>query len=137
MYPSGNKLSFLGAWNEKPQPDTDYVVQLRSALDAANLDTKIILMDGGFDGAEVAAAAANETYRAAVYGAGLHYPCNNPQPSVRELGWDFWASEDQSRDPAWPVGGTYWGSILSTNYVQVRGAEGGGRPMHLRRRFCL
>ena len=74
-------------------------------------------MDGGFDASEVSAAQTNTTYQAAVYGAGLHYPCNKPQPSVREVGWTFWASEDQSRDPAWNVGGTYWGSILSTNYV--------------------
>ena len=104
--------------DEKPQPSADYVLALRASLDAADFaGTKIIVMDGGFDASEVALAQANASYRAAVHGAGLHYPCSNPQPEVEALGWDWWASEDQSRDPAWDIGGTYWGKILSQNYV--------------------
>ena len=87
-------------------------------MDAAGFaDSKIIVMDGGYDAAEVQLASVNASYRAAVAGAGLHYPCDNPQPDVRDLGWTFWASEDYSRDPAWDNGGTYWGKALSQNYV--------------------
>ena len=134
------------------QPDASYVLQLRAALDAAGFNaTRLIVMDGGFDAAEVTTAQSNPAYRAAVHGAGLHYPCSAPHPEVRNLGWTFWSSEDyrcvlwlclmpqrasrcyhlsnhtstlphciyfdRSRDPAWDVGGRYWGAALNTNYV--------------------
>lgn len=115
---SGVKVNMHGAWNEKPQPDADYVLNLRSALDTAGFSTtKIILMDGGYDSAEVSFAQQNASYRAAVAGAGLHYPCNNPQPDVRDLGWTFLASEDYSRDPEWTNGAQYWAKALSQNYI--------------------
>lgn len=115
---SGQKINLHGAWNEKPQPDADYVLNLRAALDSNGYsDTKLILMDGGYDSAEVSFAQQNNSYRQAVYGAGLHYPCNNPQPDVRDLGWTFLASEDYSRDPAWTNGAQYWSKALSQNYI--------------------
>jgi len=115
---SGVKVKIHGAWNERPQPDADYVLNLRSALDTAGFSsTRIILMDGGYDSAEVSLAQQNASYRAAVAGAGLHYPCNNPQPDVRDLGWTFLASEDYSRDPEWTNGGQYWAKALSQNYI--------------------
>ena len=64
-----------GLWNEKPQPSTSYTKQLRAALDAAGFPrTRLIVMDGGFDAAEVDAARTDAAYRDAVFGAGLHYP---------------------------------------------------------------
>ena len=48
---------------------------------------------------------------------GLHYPCNKPQPEIAALGWKFWASEDYWKDPSWNNGGTFWGKILSQNYI--------------------
>jgi hypothetical protein len=111
-------VDFHGLWNEKPQPDADYVLNLRSALDSNGFsETKIIVMDGGYDEAEVSFAQQNASYRTAIYGAGLHYPCNNPQPNVRELGWTYWASEDYSRDPEWTSGAQYWAKALSQNYI--------------------
>ena len=82
---TGFHVDYLGLWNEKPQPaSTDYVVALRSSLDAAGAaSTRIIVMDGGYDADEVAAAQANATYRTAIHGAGLHYPCRSPHPEVR------------------------------------------------------
>ena len=115
----GHAVDYAGLWNEKPQPPSaDYVLALRAALDASGAAaTKIIVMDGGFDAAEVALAASNASYAAAVYGAGLHYPCNAPHPEVRDAGWTYWASEDYSRDPAWSDGGSYWAKALSQNYI--------------------
>lgn len=112
-------VDYIGIWNERGQPDgTDYIVDLRQSLDAAGFtNTKIIVMDGGLDTNEVQNAQVNETFRNAIYGAGLHYPCDKPAPEVRDLGWDFWASEDYSRDPSWLDGGSYWGKALSQNYV--------------------
>ena len=94
------------------------MLQLRASLDAAGFPaTKLIAMDGGYDPTETALAAGNASYRAAIHGAGLHYPCDHPAPAVEALGWAFWASEDYSRDPAWDDGGSYWGQALNTNYI--------------------
>ena len=95
------------------------MLALRASLDAAGFaGTKLIAMDGQFDGNEVSLAHSNASYAAAIHGAGLHYPCSAKHPEVEALGWDFWASEDYSRDPAWENGGTYWGKALSQNYVE-------------------
>lgn len=67
--------------------------------------------------AEVALAQANASFAAAVGVAGLHDPCSyayTPFPTVRELGWDLWASEDFSRDvSAWQDSQNYWMKALS------------------------
>jgi hypothetical protein len=75
------------------------VLALRAAFDASGFAaTKIVVMDGGFDADEVATARNNSAYHAAVFGAGLHYPCDAPHPEVRdELGWAFWASPSKRR----------------------------------------
>ena len=60
------------------------MLALRAALDAADLaETRIIVMDGGYDADEVATAAANATYKAAVWGAGLHYPVSGIEALLR------------------------------------------------------
>ena len=75
------------------------MLALRASLDAAGFaTTQLIVMDGGFDAAEVALAQANATYARAVSGAGLHYPCDEPHPEVEALNWTLWASEDFSRE---------------------------------------
>ena len=118
---AGGPLDYIGLWNEKPQPDgSDYILQLRQSLDSAGFtNTKIIVMDGGVDTTEIQTAENNVTYQQAIYGAGLHYPCDKPTPAIQEnLNWDFWASEDFSRDGTnWLDGGTYWGKALSQNYI--------------------
>jgi hypothetical protein len=116
---SGFPVDYLGLWNEKPQPtSTDYVVELRASLDAAGAaSTQLIIMDGGYSAQEVAWAADNATFLSAVHGAGLHYPCNNPQPAVRDLGWVLWASEDYSAQPGWSDGASLWAQALNQNYV--------------------
>ena len=81
---TGISVDYLGLHNEAAQPGgSEYVVALRQALDAAQLQgTQVIVMDGGFDADEVATATANATYAAAVYGSGQHYPCSRPHPEV-------------------------------------------------------
>ena len=111
---TGFAIDLIGLHNEAAQPNVDYVVQLRAAMNAVGFGaTGIIVMDGGYNDAEITAARANATYRDSIRGAGLHYPCNAPHPDVRDLGWTFWSSEDYSRDPEWKNGGTYWGKALS------------------------
>lgn len=124
---TGHALDYMGLWNERPQPSAEYLLGLRAAMDAAGFaGTQIIVMDGGFDASEVALAQANASYAAAVHGAGLHYPCDQPHPEVREVGWTFWSSEDYSRDPAWSNGATYWGKALSQVGVPRASSLGGG-----------
>ena len=102
------------------------MLALRASLDASGFsETRLIIMDGGFDDAEMALVQANATYRAAVHGAGLHYPGTEPHPEVEDAGLLFWASEDYSRDPAWDNGGVYWGRVLLNNCARS-GRLGGG-----------
>ena len=125
MNETGFGVDYLGLWNEKPQPSSSsYVLALRSALDAIGAGaTKLIVMDGSFDSATMALAqAASPTYdpafAAAVAGAGLHYPCNEPHPEVREAGWTFWASEDYSKtETTWQSAASAWATVLNGNYV--------------------
>ena len=120
---SGAPLDYLGLHNEASQPSADFLVTLRSALDAANHShTKISIMDNGnYNTAMVATAQANATYRDAVAVAGLHDPCEffyGPLESARELGWALWSSEDFSRDVgSWDNSQNYWGKALSQHYV--------------------
>jgi hypothetical protein len=108
----GTLVDYLGLHNEAAQPQPDFVLQLRASLDAGGYGgTGIVVMDGGYDADEVALAQTNATYKSAVAAAGLHYPCDKPQPDVRNVGWAFWASEDFSRDPSWNDGATYWGKV--------------------------
>jgi hypothetical protein len=114
--------STLGLWNEAAQPDQDYVVSLRNALDANGFkSTKISIMDNAyFNEQEVSWAQANSTYRDAIGTAGLHDPCSyayKPFPIARELGWNLWSSEDFSRDVSTWDAQSYWGKALSQHYV--------------------
>ena len=62
------------------------MLALRAAMNEAGFNsTRIIVMDGGFDDQEVAMAQAQPEYRQAIFGAGLHYPCNKPHPEVQPL----------------------------------------------------
>ena len=114
----GGPPSAMGLWNEQFQPSASFVIALRGALDAAGLgSTRLVVMDGQYNASQVAEAQADPALAAAVFAAGLHYPCVRPEPAVEALGWRFWASEDNSRDPAWELGGRYLGKALSLNYV--------------------
>lgn len=105
--------------NERSWGSVEYVVSLRNALDAAGFaETKIVLPDGG-DCTQIAAAAtANETFRAAIYALGEHYPCHRDCPELAPLGLKFWSSEDQSTVADW-AGAGCWGRSLSQNYVRL------------------
>ena len=101
----GYDVDYIGIWNERSWGNADYVISLRESLDAAGFaNTKIILPDGGADipGA-ISRGTVNTTFRAAVHGIGVHYPCNDPQPTIQEepLNWVYWASEDSSTVADW------------------------------------
>jgi hypothetical protein len=110
--------SVLGLWNEAAQPNQDYLVSLRNALDNNGFSsTRISIMDNAyFNEQEVAWAQANSTYKDAIGVAGLHDPCSyayHPFLVARELGWDLWSSEDFSRDVTSWEAQSYWGKALS------------------------
>lgn len=119
---AGN-IDTLGLWNEDVQPNQDWLIELREALDGADFAaTKISIMDNAYvNNDEVAWARANDTYRAAIGVAGLHDPCSYdyvPMPWAEELGWKLWSSEDFSRDvSSWSDSQNYWVKALSQHYV--------------------
>ena len=100
------------------------VLALRAALDAAGFSaTQLILADSPADPTTWdprlrEGLQANATFRDAVYGVGLHYPCDRPLPDVVAAGRAVWASEDWwgSADAA---GAACWARTLNTNFLRM------------------
>ena len=126
-------ITYLGVWNEMTWCGTDYVLELRAALDAAgHIETKIVLPDGGttnkdLDGRTfLEQARTSVQLRAAAPIMGFHYPCGYPELSVPDVA--TWASEDFSSHnlgeadpeggPGW-TSGSYWGRLLNQNFVRM------------------
>jgi len=97
--------------------NAQYTPLLSRSRARAPLLPNLPAVDGQYNASQVAEAQADPAFASAVYAAGLHYPCLRPEPAVEALGWRYWASEDNSRDPAWELGGRYFGKALSQNYV--------------------
>lgn len=115
-------IDYLGAWNERYWGGTDYIVNLRNALDSNGYQTtQLVIPDGGYDEDLANAALTNSTFNNSFYAIGLHYPCPNevnpyPSPTPDELNKVIWASEDWWESPNWS-GAMDWGRILSRHYV--------------------
>eukprot|EP01116_Phalansterium_solitarium_P015450 TRINITY_DN3414_c0_g1_i1.p1 TRINITY_DN3414_c0_g1~~TRINITY_DN3414_c0_g1_i1.p1 ORF type:complete len:762 (+),score=180.62 TRINITY_DN3414_c0_g1_i1:87-2372(+) len=115
----GISIDLIGIWNERSWGSVDYVLSLRAALDAAGFaDTHISLPDGGIDAGLTQALLTNDTFRAAVYSAGMHYPCNVKNPALAAAGVRLWASEDYSQSPTW-AGASSWGRYFVNNYLTM------------------
>jgi hypothetical protein len=123
---TGVTVDFLGTWNEKrwDGAPSDYIVALRSALDASGFaETRIVVPDNGWGPGAlatlVASIEANATYGAAVHAVGVHYACDWPVPNITEsIGKVYWASEDWSTTGSWPGAGC-WGRLLNRNFVRM------------------
>jgi hypothetical protein len=117
MQKEGISIDYLGVWNERYWGGPDYVKSLRASLDVAGFsDTRIIIPDGLYDAAIMAAAASDASFNASFDGVGLHYPCEKPHPEVQAGGKLFWASEDWWSQPSWS-GAAAWGHLTTQNYV--------------------
>jgi len=103
----GITTDYLGIWNEKPWGSTEYVLELRAALDQAGFQkdtTGIVMLDGGPIPAFKHALLNNASFAGAVEAVGLHYPCNKPDKDiVNMMGKKYWASEDLSTPADWEV----------------------------------
>jgi galactosylceramidase len=116
-------VDYIGVWNERSvgAVGMDWAVKLRRALDANGFqETQIIVPDGGHLQPDLLQLLqTNTTMRDAVFGIGLHYPCNQQSQAVQDLGLAYWASEDYSSDAAtWPTGGDVWGRLIVQNYLE-------------------
>jgi hypothetical protein len=118
----GVPLGFIGVWNERAWGGTDYVVNLRRALDAAgHASTRIVLPDNrvASDHALLAAIASNATFGSAFAVAGLH-GSPAPVPLLEATGHKYWQSETGfapvSLTQDWE-GARQWAQILLRNYI--------------------
>ena len=117
MQQQGLAIDYLGSWNERFWGGAEYIKSLRAALDAEGFSaTQIIIPDGGYDPAIMAAAAADPAFNASFSGVGLHYPCDKAAPEVQAGGKLYWASEDWWSQPT-ESGAAAWGHLLVQNYV--------------------
>jgi galactosylceramidase len=105
----------LGLFNEKPSTP-DYILSLRSALDAAGLaGTHLVASDeGGWPGA--AQVLGNASVAAAVGLLGSHYPGSSSSSQALATGLPLLASEDNSRSSLPGAnGGACWARVLNEN----------------------
>eukprot|EP00928_Gymnodinium_smaydae_P028736 TRINITY_DN21845_c0_g3_i1.p1 TRINITY_DN21845_c0_g3~~TRINITY_DN21845_c0_g3_i1.p1 ORF type:complete len:900 (-),score=115.96 TRINITY_DN21845_c0_g3_i1:138-2837(-) len=118
----GITTDYIGIWNERPWGSTDYVVELRSALNDAGFGsetTGIVMLDGAKNDEFEHHLFENETFAAAIEAVGLHYPCDKPDAGiVNVVKKKYWASEDFSTPADWQGAGC-WGRMLNSNYVRM------------------
>jgi galactosylceramidase len=113
-------IDYIGNWNERFWGGPDWTKEFRQALDDGGFaETEIVIPDGGFSREILDDMDADPTFASAISAVGLHYPCNNPQPSVFEHpGLKYWASEDYSTVGDW-AGAGCWGRLLNQNWVRM------------------
>ena len=97
-------LDYLGGWNERPG-NPRWFVDLRKALDQADLKNIQIVADDQFQWKAASVMATHPEYAAAVQIIGSHYPGYSPgkavEPNLAEAqktGKPIWASEAGSQD---------------------------------------
>jgi hypothetical protein len=120
----GRPLDYIGVWNERYWGGTDYIVQLRAALDAAgHSSTRIVLPDNAVakDAKLLAAIAGNATFVRSFDVAGLH-GAPAPVPLLEAVGKKYWQSESGfapiNLTSDW-AGAQQWARILTRNYVSA------------------
>ena len=118
-------IDYIGIWNETPM-DSGFIKLLRSTLDAAHLQTKIIADDLVNDWGIVDKMEADLELRAAVNVIATHYPRTESPQAVRERaaswGKPLWSSEDGPWDDAWGATGTQstpLAELLNRNYIHA------------------
>ena len=123
----GLDITYTGVWNERKY-DADYVKELRKALDAAHLSTKIVCCDqyetkNGEQWQIAEAMQHDAELKAAVAVIGSHYPQEDGKltttEAARESGKPLWSSEDQPNSGGGPILQRTWnpgGRILATVY---------------------
>ena len=109
-------ISYVGSWNERPY-DAEYLVLLRTRLDAAGLSsTRIVAPDQGGWGF-AGDVLANADLARSVYSLGSHYPGMSTTADARRTGKPLWASEETSTYNN-VVGAGCWARLVNQNFVR-------------------
>lgn len=129
----GLDIAYTGSWNERKY-DAAYVKELRRALDAAHLKTKIICCDqdevkNGEQWEVAEAMQSDPELRDAIAAIGSHYPQDNGKlnttEAARNSGKPLWSSEDQPNPGSGPIlqrtwnpGGRILAAVYNRNYLE-------------------
>ncbi len=129
----GLDIAYTGIWNER-RYDASYVKELRRALDAAHLTTKIVCCDqyetkNGEQWQIAEAMQKDAELNAAVAVIGAHYPQENGKltttEAARQSGKPLWSSEDQPNSGggpilqrSWSPGGRILATVYNRNYIE-------------------
>lgn len=108
-------IDYIGTWNERYY-NTTYIKVLRSALDAAGLNSTMIVApdEGGWDFA--GELLTDPELADAVWGLGSHYPGTLSTPTAIATGKPLWASEDSSTYNN-DIGAGCWARAINQNFV--------------------
>lgn len=129
----GLEIAYTGIWNERKY-DAGYVKELRRALDAAHLSTKIVCCDqyetkNGEQWRIAEAMKKDAELSAAVAVIGSHYPQESGKltttEGARNSGKPLWSSEDQPNSGSgpylqrtWSSGGRILATVYNRNYIE-------------------
>lgn len=130
----GLDIAWTGVWNEKHFENPDYVKELRRALDAHHLDTKIVCCDeyprkDVDQWAILGAMDKDRELRDAVAAVSVHYPrmdgkLTTPVAALASQK-PLWSSEDQPESSAsnilsrdWAIGGRSLARLYNENYLK-------------------
>lgn len=127
----GVESDYLGLWNERPQGNTDYTVELRHALDKSGFGHVGITVEATWEPL-VRKALTNKTFNASIVAGSAHYPCNQTTNSEATVsaGLKWWAGEDNTgglgqdyndlqRTGNW-TGASCWGRKLNQHFIKMQ-----------------
>jgi galactosylceramidase len=114
----GVESNYIGLWNERPQGSTEYVVQLRKALDAGGFPDVGITVEASWQPL-INNVLTNAAFNASVAAASKHYPCNSTCSAALAAGKKFWAGEDVPTGYANWTAASCWGRKLNQHYVKI------------------
>ena len=117
----GIDVDWLGLWNERPWGNPTFVKDLRAAIDAEGMKTKLVLGDGGMP--NVLDYQNDTDFMAAFDAVGLHYPCSADHlkgsgPGLIAAGKAVWASEDWWSEAEWG-GAACWAKLFNQNFIRA------------------
>jgi len=118
----GIAVDWLGLWNERPWGNPQFVKDLKKAINAEGLKTKLVLGDGGMP--NVLDFSNDTEFMAAFDAVGLHYPCTDAAlkgsgPGLLDAGKAVWASEDWWSEAEWP-GAACWAKLFNQNFIRAK-----------------
>ena len=109
--------------NERPWGTAEYVKDLKKAMVAEGLATKLVLGDIPWNVPPVLAYKNDSQFMASFDAIGIHYPCTGASEkgqgnALLAAGKKLWASEDWWSEAEWG-GAACWAKLFNQNFIRA------------------